>query len=414
VQGERLSHRWSRLGIGGACALVVAALAAGCGSSSSGSSSKLPAGLSGKQASAFVSAQFNAEDRAAQTKQVPQPGSFLYGKHTVSVLSPTTPANGDVNPYSIWPVSETIGSVKTGDVLVDNFNNESNDQGTGTTIVDIHPNGQQTVFTHLPRSIPGCPGGVGLTTATVQLKEGGWVIAGSLPSANGKTATAGRGCLIVLSPTGKLVKTIAAPYIDGPWDATVKDDGSTAQLFVTNTLIGIHGNGLPAVKKGDVVRLTLSQSATAPPTVTAEKVVANGLLERGDASSFIKGPTGLQLSPSGTLYVANNLGNDIVSIPDALTRTTPTAGTTLTSGGQLANPLGMATAPNGDLLVANSTNGKVVEVTPAGKQVGEYYAIPDVGQDPPGNGDLFGLALNQAGNGLLLVDDADNTLELLH
>jgi hypothetical protein len=102
-------------------------------------------------------------------------------------------------------------------------------------------------------------------------------------------------------------------------------------------------------------------------------------------------------------------------VPDATTTAgSTTPGTVLSQGGQLANPLGLVLAPNGDLLAANGTNGKVVEISPAGKQVGEYYAIQDVGQDPPGNGDLFDLAINQAGTGLLFVKDDTNTLALLH
>jgi len=64
-------------------------------------------------------------------------------------------------------------------------------------------------------------------------------------------------------------------------------------------------------------------------------------------------------------------------------------------------------------LAANATNGKIVEITPAGKQVGEYFAIQDVGQDPPGAGDLFGLAISADGKGVLLVKDDLNTLALL-
>jgi sugar lactone lactonase YvrE len=332
------------------------------------------------------------------------------------LLGSTTPVNGDINPYAIWPVTQTIGSVKAGDVLVDNFNNASNDQGTGTTIVDLHPGGQLSVFAQLPQTLSGCPGGVGLTTAMVQLKTG-WVIVGSLPSSNGQIKTVGDGCLIVLSPAGQLAGTISGSYLQGPWDETVSDDGSTATLFVTNTLIGITGSSSDTkdVDQGNVVRLTLSQTATTPPKVTAETVIASGFPERPDASAFIKGPTGLALGANGTLYVANNLGNSIASIPDALTRTTSDGtGTVLTQAGQLANPLGLALAPDGNLLAANATNGKIVEITPAGQQAGEYYADDDIGQEPPGNGDLFDVAVDQAGTGVLFVNDGTNVLELLH
>jgi hypothetical protein len=230
-------------------------------------------------------------------------------------------------------------------------------------------------------------------------------------------STAGAGCLLVLSPEGKLVSTISGSYIDGPWDAAVSDNGSTAQLFVTNTLIGLSGSSSDSadVDKGDVVRLTLSQSSTSAPKVTGETTIAAGFPERPDASAFIKGPTGLALGSSGTLYVGNNLNNAVNEISDATTRTSSAGtGSVLTSGGQLANPLGMVTAPDGDLLVANATNGKIVEVTPAGKQVGEYYADDDIGQEPPGNGDLFDVAVDDAGTGILFVNDGTNTLELLH
>jgi hypothetical protein len=395
-------------------ALVVAAVSlAAC---SSGTTATLtPQGLSGKQANALNNSQYTAEDKEAAKVLTPQPGSFLAGKTTVTLLGSTTPDNGDVNPYAIWPVTMTVGSVTSGDVLVDNFNNKSNDQGTGTTIVNVHPNGQVSVFASLPQTVSGCPGGVGLTTAMVQLKTG-WVLVGSLPSTNGKTAS-GPGCLLILSPTGQLAGTIAGPYINGPWDAAVQDNGTTATLFVTNVLNGVTPTSSDSteVPQGDVVRLTLSESTTTPPAVTAHTTVADGLPEKPDASSFIKGPTGLALAPSGMLYVANNLGDQINAVSDALTRMDSAGtGTLVTQGGQLANPLGLVLAPNGNLLAANAVNGKIVEVTPSGQQVGEYYAIQDVGQDPPGNGDLFGIAINQAGTGVLFVRDDTNTLALLH
>jgi sugar lactone lactonase YvrE len=352
--------------------------------------------------------------KEAATVLAPAPGSFLAGKTTVTILGSTTPANGDVNPYAVWPVTETVGSLKAGDILVDNFNNDSDDQGTGTTIVDVHPDGKTSVFANLSGAKSGCPGGVGLTTAMVQLKTG-WVIVGSLPSTNGVTTTAGPGCLLVVSPEGKLAETLTGAYLDGPWDAAVKDDGNTATLFVTNTLVGLAHSPTASASQGNVVRLTLHQTTASPPKVTAEQVVASGLPERGDPSAFVKGPTGLALGGNGTLYVADNLANAIVAVPDALTRTSPDAHpAVLSSGGQLANPLGLAFGPDGDLLAANAVNGKIVEITTAGRQVGEYYAIENTGQNPAGNGDLFGIAVDQAGTGVLFVKDDENTLALLH
>lgn len=399
-----------RIRIAGAAALAGLAIAAlaGCSSSSQ------PAGISGQQAQQLNSSQYTTAEKQAALVLKPASGSFLAGKTTVTRIGSTTPKNGDVNPYAIWPVTKTIGSVTSGDVLVDNFNNASNDQGTGTTIVDVHPDEKTTVFAQVPSTLAGCPGGVGLTTAMVQLASG-WVIVGSLPSADGLTDSAQPGCLIEISPTGHVGGTISGSYLDGPWDATVSDNGTSPQLFVTNTLVGGVASTTAEVKQGTVVRLGITEgSATTPPKVTGDTTVITGLPERADAAAFVKGPTGLAIE-NGTLYVSDNLDNSIRELPNALTATTAT-GTpaTLSSGGQLAGPLGLTVAPDGDLIAANAVNGKIVEVTPAGKQLGEFYAIQDVGQDPAGNGDLFGIAINQAKTGVLLVGDDNNDLLLVH
>jgi len=402
------SRRARMVGIAASVALAGVALA-GCGSGD-----QTPQGLTGQQASGYADQQYSAEDRGAATLLPPAAGTFLAGKTTVTPLGSTTPANGDENPYAIWAVTQTVGSVSAGDTLVDNFNNKSNNQGTGTTIVDVHPNRQVSVFASLPQNLAGCPGGVGLTTTMVQLHSG-WIIVGSLPSTDGKIDTAGAGCLIEVSPTGQVGGVIAAPYLVGPWDAVASDNGSTVTLFVTNTLVGVAKTGMVQVNQGTVQRLTLTEPPNAAPTLTGNTLIGAGFGERADAGAFVKGPTGLVLTPAGTLYVGDNLGNRIAAIPNALSRTDSAGvGTTLTQGGQLANPLGMALAPNGNLLEANATNGKIVEITPAGRQVGEYYAIQDVGQDPPGNGDLFDIAMNQAGTGVLFVKDDTNTLAVLH
>ena len=106
-------------------------------------------------------------------------------------ITSTVPANGDVNPYGVAVVPTSTGSLVKGDVLVSNFNNSANQQGTGTTIVQISPGGQQTVFAQIDATkLPGpCPGGVGLTTA-LGILPGGWVVVGSLPTTDGTAATA--------------------------------------------------------------------------------------------------------------------------------------------------------------------------------------------------------------------------------
>ena len=118
-------------------------------------------------------------------------GPFIGGLHNVNEIGTTVPANGDVNPYGIVVVRHSAGALVQGDILISNFNNEENLQGTGSTIVEISPGGSQTLFAHLKASeLPGpCPGGLGLTTALTILPDN-YVVVGSLPSENGEAATA--------------------------------------------------------------------------------------------------------------------------------------------------------------------------------------------------------------------------------
>src|SRR5580704_2062804 len=63
--------------------------------------------------------------------------SILPGLKTVKVIGSTVPANGDVNPYGMAQVTHTVGNLRSGHILISNFNNSTNAQGTGTTIVDL-------------------------------------------------------------------------------------------------------------------------------------------------------------------------------------------------------------------------------------------------------------------------------------
>jgi hypothetical protein len=122
--------------------------------------------------------------------------SFLGTLSHARFVASTIPSKGDLNPYGVAVVPVTQGVLEKGNVLVSNFNNSANFQGTGTTIVQISPNGTQNVFAQISADslTPPCPGGVGLTTALVALSSG-FVIVGSLPTTDGTAATAGAGCL---------------------------------------------------------------------------------------------------------------------------------------------------------------------------------------------------------------------------
>src|SRR5438477_13135764 len=78
--------------------------------------------------------------------------SFLSTLHNVITLSSTVPANGDVNPYGVAVVPFTKGRLVANSVLISNFNNSANLQGTGTTIVQISPSGVLSLFAQIDPS----------------------------------------------------------------------------------------------------------------------------------------------------------------------------------------------------------------------------------------------------------------------
>ena len=363
-----------------------------CSSSSTTSTPTTPATASAKPAAAAAT-------------------PFLGQIHTGAKIASTVPAEGDVNPYGIAVVPASAGKLTAGNILVSNFNNKANVQGTGTTIVQVSPAGQTTLFADVAKLPAGlaCPGGVGLTTA-LGILPGGWVIVGSLPTTK-SGALPGlnpAGCLIVLNDQGTVVQTITNKNIVGPWDMAVTSTATSAQVFISNALGGntSTSHGTPVTGNCTVVRLDLALNATSPPALTSATVIGSGYPWKADKTALVLAPTGLALGRNGTLYVADTQTNTISAIPQATTRTTAQAATAglLSAGGALDAPLGMTLAPNGNLVVVNGNNGNAVEISPAGRQLTTKTLVKN------GAGDLFGIITTPAG--IVAVNDGTNALEL--
>ena len=349
------------------------------------------------------------------------------------------PEAGDQNPYGVAVIPRTVGKLIKGNILVSNFNNvgsppTGNLQGTGTSIVQYAPEVQsQTTFAEIDATtLPGaCPGGVGLTTALVVLRSG-WVIVGSLPTADGTIGTVGAGCLIVLDANGNPVETFSGGAINGPWDMTALDGGFFAQLFFSNVLNGDVAHAAPdtVVNAGTVARMTLvtPPQGFGKPVVLETKIVGSGFAEENDPAALIIGPTGVGLSSGGqndqgnqnnqgddnqgeggTLYVTDTVNSRIAAIKNASFRFSSAGiGQTVSTGGLLKMPLGLVIAPNGDILTVNAGDGNIVETTPGGTQAASATIAP------AGAGSLFGLAVMPGGAGIYFVDDSENQLNLFH
>jgi hypothetical protein len=314
----------------------------------------------------------------------------------------TVPPNGDVNPYGVAVVPNGFpsgGTTQPGDVLVSNWNNSGNIQGTGTTIVSISPGGSQSVFYQAPQ-------GSGLTTALGVLKRG-FVIVGNVPATYTATSAApDQGSLMILDKSGNQVANLTnGALLDGPWDLTVNDQGNHAQVFVSN------------VVSATVTRIDLKIHGSQ--VVVQDMVqIGSGYGVRPDPAALIVGPTGLAFDPKkDVLYVASTDDNGIYAISNALhTRADRGKGRLVFQDqANLRGPLGLTLAPNGDLLTTNgdavnpdpAQASELVEFTPKGQFVGQL-------QLDPAQGAAFGLQTVVSGNVLTLfsVDDATNTLDM--
>jgi hypothetical protein len=349
---------------------------------------------------------------AASTARSTSGQAFLLTLGKPRQVVSTVPSNGDINPYGIAVVPETVGKLAKGDTLVSNFNDKANVQGTGTTIMQVSPSGTVGTFATIG-SLPtgmACPGGIGLTTA-LSILPGGWVVVGSLPTGAGGALPSENpaGCLIVLSSSGQVAETWSNANINGPWDMTAVTTRSGADLFVSNALSRPKGlNKTPPVGLCTVVRIDVSIASGHMPRITSSTVIGSNFVWRANKAALIQAPTGVALAANGTLYVAETVNSHITGIANAMTRTTAVKdGTsTLSSGGWLNGPLGLALAPNGDVIAMNGNDGNAVEINPQGRQVAKVTLVAH------GAGDLFGVAIQADGHDLLFVNDGANAIDV--
>ena|ERR1035441_4722352 len=312
----------------------------------------------------------------------------------------TMPANGDQNPYGVAFVPNNFptgsGPLKHGDILVSNFNNGQNQQGTGTTIVRVPAGGPPTVF------FQG-NAGLGLSTALGTLQHG-FVVVGNAPTTDGTSATAQPGSLLVINNRGNLIQTITDTTIQYPWDMALIDEGSRAIAFVTNALTGT------------VSRLNFQVSSNGL-TLLSSKIIASGYVHRGDPVALFVAPTGLVYDAQrDLLYVASTGDNAVFAISDPITRTSEggTGFIVYQDDIHLHGALGLAAAPNGHLLVTNNDtvnpdpnqSSEIVEFTKGGRFVKEISVDPSPGGS-------FGMAVNVKGDQAIFAAVDDNTASLI-
>jgi hypothetical protein len=332
----------------------------------------------------------------------------------------TVPGNGDVNPYGVAFVPDNFppgGLVSGGDILIANFNNSANLQGTGTTVVKINKGANPTVFY---QDTSNNVATAGFSTALGVLSLPGLVVLGNVPSTaltttppihatgvcNDLQNDVGDGVLTLIDRFGVEFALIGKQA--GPWDLTVVDHGTSAMIFVSN------------VKAGTVSRWDLTLDSTGV-TSSQGRQIASGYQHRCDPAAFVVGPTGLAYdSANDVLYVAATGDNQIFAVAGAGTTTmdlgmgSPVFATAVT-GKYFHGPLGLVMAQNGDLI---STQGDAVNFskthpseiveTSAGNFLSQFSI-------DHASGSAFGIALEEAGTlrrRFAAVDDGRNVLDV--
>ncbi|MGU7783581.1 hypothetical protein [Burkholderia sp. PU8-34] len=319
-----------------------------------------------------------------------------------AVISTTIPTNGDVNPYGIAFVPQGVpawSTLKPGDVIVSNFNNSSNVQGTGTTIVKLTPGSSQATTFFQGSNL-------GLTTALTVLRNG-FVLVGNVPTTTtGGITNIGQGSLLVINPQGTHAQPLVDPrLLNGPWDMTVIDRGQRVTAFVSNVL------------GGNVSRIDLMFDSSGVATMlSSSTVIAAGYKTGRDPSALVLGPTGLAYDPTiDVLYVASTADNAVFAIQHAAsTSSNPGVGRMIYFDNMhLHGPLALALAPNGHLVTANgdavnadpNQPSEIVEFTAQGRFIAQMQ-VDIVG------GAAFGLAFGLSSSNqpqFAAVNDNTNT-----
>jgi hypothetical protein len=335
--------------------------------------------------------------------------AFAQSNHTIFPLLPasvsTVPSNGDLNPYGVAFAPKNLpaagGILQPGDLLVSNFNNNNNLQGTGTTIVRIDKNGQPSIFYTAPTALRGL-------TAALGVLSNGMVLIGSLPTADGTAATAGSGYLAVLDRNGDEFLTIGTPAtVNGPWGMAIYDTGNgvtgTAHVFVSNA------------EAGSISRFDIAYGIGVSASVT---LIASGLDHRFDPAALVLGPSGLAYdSIHDTLYFASSVDNAVFYVTEAVaTSEVRSASLAWDDPNHLHGPLGLTYLPNGHFVVAQSDGSNVdpnqpselVEYSAAGVFLGQMSIDPN-------NGGAFGVSAYNLGWGtfrMAAVDDNTNSVRI--
>ena len=319
---------------------------------------------------------------------------------TTTIGSTVDPVFGELNPYGLDIAKTTSGPIAAGDLVVCNFNNSANVQGTGSTIIALHPLAGSTP-THIAQdaSLTGCD------AIALAPNDNIWAAAFS---ANDNP---------IVSPGGAVLTT----FPGGPWHHPF------GQTFAPNPgPFGIAAFYESNAADGSIVRIDIHLPG---PTFSFD-VIATGFAVNGGAPGSILGPSGLQYDAKhDRLFIVDGANNTLVSFKHV--STIPQGGITVAgmtfsgpfakrarlvfSGAPLNGPISSALLWDGHMVLGNTLdpNGQnlLVEIAPHGNRVLNVKNV-----DTGAGAALFGMVASGSKTSdtkLFFNDDNDNTVKLL-
>jgi hypothetical protein len=332
-------------------------------------------------------AQFRPDDTTSVLKQL---------KKQVVIGSTIDPKLHQLNPYGLSVAPATTGDFDKGDLAVCNFNAKSNVQGTGYTIVALHPKpGSKPLLVSDSKTLLGC--------AALALGPADDIWASAFSADDNP----------VLSASGELETNIKGKDFDHPWGQVYAQPTSGNAAFYESN-----------AAEGTIVRINLGSKFT-------YDVIAKGFAVNHGKPGSIFAPSGLAYDPTGdTLYIVDGTNNTIVAFSSV--STIGNGGVVVEKGGKtfkgpsasdarlvfsgtpLNGPISSALLFNGNLVVGNTGNPSgqnlMVELTPHGK-------VLDVRNvDKGAAGALFGIVAtgaSAADTKVYFNDDNDNNLQVL-
>ena len=303
-------------------------------------------------------------------------GGVIGHLKTILIIGSTVdPINGDQNPYGLTIAPVTAGGINAGDLIVSNFNNGSpfNIQGLGTTVEDLHPT-QGAIPTRIAQD-SRLTGPSALVTGTTD--DFAWVCAFT---ANGVP-------IVNDTASGGVVEDLTGHGLAQPWGQTfsgTKGIRGVAAFYVSNST------------DGSITRINITKSGH-----FSYNKFATGFATNHGVPGTILAPSGLTYDATNDiLYMVDSDVNRVVAFahpgnipaggvvntPSGFTGPSAGSAKVLFSGAPLRAPISAALLFNGDIVVGNTTNNRLIEITPAGKIVG------NVSLDKGAPGALFGIA----------------------